>query len=630
MTAEENRQSDQPEDASPIAFDEGSDSGREGSPRRDGRIWRSAGWALSLLWTRHRRLLSAMAGITALRGLLPAGLALTARGLIDSAAALLGGSGADRGPLYIWLALGFVVALTEGLSLHMNNLIVNRLRDQVNTLLTVDILKKAARMPLSFFEDERLRETVERARTGASDKVSLFLKASQAALTQAFQALSLIVVLASVEPLALFIVGPVALPFLVFQWRLSKRRYEMKKARTFRQRRTSYFSSLLTGPRTLAEIKLLGIANHLAGSYEKIAVAFNNENWQLEKRGFGGVASFSVATIVVFYAVLLRVILRTVEGGASLGDLAIFGGAAVRLRLSLERAIMNKTNALEHILYIDDLRRFLSSPEEDSAGDGPAPTGGEIEFRDVAFSYPGSTAPVLSNLSLKVKNGERLALVGRNGAGKSTIVKLLTGLYQPDSGEIRIGGVPARSLSKEELRRSISTVMQHFGMYEATAGENLAYGDWERLRDNPDLVRELAARAGVSALIESLPRSYDTPLGRSFGTCELSGGQWQLLALARGFARDTPIVILDEPTASLDARSELEVFRSFAEVSRGRTTILVSHRFSTIAMADRIAVIEDGRVIESGSHRDLLSKKGEYAELYRLHTRWMKEGRGVE
>jgi ATP-binding cassette subfamily B protein len=624
-------QRDQPKDASPVAPDEESGPGPESSPLRDGRLWRSSRWALSLVWIRHRRLLSATAGITVLRGLLPAGLALTARGLIDSAANLLADGGADRSPLYIWLTLGFLVALTEGLSLHMNNLVVNRLRDQINTSLTVDILKKAARMPLSFFEDQSRRETVERARMGASDKVSLFIKASQAAVTQAFQSLSLIVVLLSVEPLVLVIVGPVALPFLVFQWRLSKRRYDMKKARTFRQRRTAYFSSLLTGPRTIAEIKLLGIADHLVGSYEKIALAFKNEDWALEKRGFVGVASFSVATIAVFYAVLLRVVLKTVQGGASLGDLAIFGGAAVRLRLSLERTITHKTNALEHILYIDDLRRFLSSPEEGRAAAGSTVPGrGEIEFRDVSFSYPGSTVPAISNLSLKVKGGERLALVGRNGAGKSTIVKLLTGLYQPDSGEILIDGVATRSLSEEGLRRSISAVMQHFGMYETSAGENLAYGDWERLRGRPGLVRDLAGRAGVSTLIESLPQGYDTPLGRSFGTCELSGGQWQLLALARGFARETPVIVLDEPTASIDARSELELFRSFAELCRERTTILVSHRFSTIAMADRIAVIEDGRVIESGSHRELLSKNGEYAELYRLHTRWLEEGRGAE
>lgn len=589
-------------------------------------------WALGTLWGGHRALTLAAAAMVLMRGLLPAGLALTARGLINAAAHVLHHPEASRRALLVWLALGFLAALAEALSLYVNTLLITTLKEQVNTRLTVAVLREAQRRPLGFFETPGLRETVERARVAATGRVASFVSATQSAAIQILQALSLVGVLAMVDPLVVLAVGPVAVPFLAFQWRMARQRHRVVTQRTLRGRLAAYFSALLTSPTSIPEIRILGIGPALADRFEHTARLFQEQDRRLMLRSFAGVAGFSLLTVLTFYAVLVRVVMRTAHGAATLGDLAIFAAAAVRLRVAIEGAILKSSEAMEQVLYITDLQTFLASPEreEERPAPDPGPIAGGVEFRDVAFTYPGSSVRALAGCSLEIREGETLALVGRNGAGKTTLVKLLAGLYDPDEGAVLIGGRDLRSLPRARVRASLSVVMQNFGRYEVTGGENIAFGDWERLRDRPDLVREVAQRTGVADLIDTLPQGFETAVGRSFGVRDLSGGEWQRIALARGFARQAPILVLDEPTAALDAHSELELYRTFAGLARGRTTILISHRFSTIGMADRIAVLDAGRVVEIGTHDELLARGGEYAELYRLHTRWMRDGRPLE
>ncbi|MHB8836522.1 MAG: ABC transporter ATP-binding protein [Candidatus Methylomirabilia bacterium] len=611
-------------------------------PRQDGgceaptparaEIAASFRWTLGTLWDGHRALTLAAAAMVLVRGLLPAALALTARGLINAAAHVLHHPEAGRRALVVWLALGFLAALAEALSVHVNTLLVTTLTEQVNTRLTVAVLREAQRRPLAFFETPGLRETVERARVAATGRVASFVTATQSAATQILQTLSLIGVLAVVDPLVVLAVGPVAVPFLAFQWRIARRRHGVVTQRTWRSRLAAYFSALLTAPQSIPEIRILGIGPALADRFERTARKFQEQDRPLMFRNLAGVAGFSLLTVLTFYAVLVRVVMRTARGAATLGDLAIFAAAAVRLRVAIEGAVLRSTEALEQVLYITDLQDFLASREreEDRPAPDPGALGGGIEFRDVAFSYPGSPTPALAGCSLTIREGETLALVGRNGAGKTTLVKLLARLYDPDEGAVLIGGRDLRSVPRARVLASLSVVMQHFGRYEVTAGENIAFGDWERLRNRPELVRDIALRTGVADLIDALPQGFETTVGRAFGVRDLSGGEWQRVALARGFARQAPILVLDEPTAALDAHSELELYRKFAGLARGRTTILISHRFSTIGMADRIAVLDSGRVVEVGTHDELIARGGEYAELYRLHTRWMREGTSPE
>ena len=290
----------------------------------------------------------------------------------------------------------------------------------------------------------------------------------------------------------------------------------------------------------------------------------------------------------------------------------------------MEETLAYLGSALERGLFIQNLRAFLAlGPRLQPGGGRPVAIQGaaEVELDGVTFTYPGAGKPALKDVSLHIRPGETVALVGENGAGKTTLVRLIARIYDADSGSVRFGGADVRELDAADLRRNIAWVLQDFLRFEATAEENLAFGDWRRLLGNRREIEELARRTGVAPLIESLPSGYDTWLGNMFGRQDLSAGQWQRLAIARALARPAPLLILDEPTASLDVRAEEELFRRFRELAAGRTAILVSHRFSTVAMADRVVVLSEGRVAESGSHAELLRRGGIYAELYRLNER---------
>jgi ATP-binding cassette subfamily B protein len=357
--------------------------------------------------------------------------------------------------------------------------------------------------------------------------------------------------------------------------------------------------------------------------YTSLSEAFANEDRKLFERELKIDLGFALVFIVGIYSLFVRISSRIVQATLTIGDFSVFMAVTMRLQNTLANVVQGAVGIMEETLYISNLNEFFNiSPrlvDRSTREDMPLFKGG-IEIENLSFSYPGSHQSVLSDFSLRISPGETIAIVGENGAGKTTLVKLIARLYDPDEGHIRIDGTDIREVPLDLLYQQFSFVFQSFNRYEATVADNIAYGDVKAINNREQVVKA-AEQAGVDDLIRAMPDQYDTMLGRMFGLYDLSAGQWQKIAIARAIIRDAAILILDEPTASLDARAEYQMFSQFRELADGRTTILISHRFSTISMADRIAVMDGGKIIEMGTHMELLNNDGLYAQLYSMQVR---------
>jgi ATP-binding cassette, subfamily B, bacterial len=582
-----------------------------------------ARWAIRQAWSANALLLSTVAALSLARGLVPAAMAVTARGLVNATVTTLKGGVADIAPVLPWLILGFIFTLTEALSGLASRVCSQRLRDDLNCRITADVLTHAATLDVAFYEDPRFQDVLQRAKDNPADHVSSFITNLIACTSNALQVVSLLGILVLIEPLIVLVLVVFTLPYLRFQWRLAARQYALEHSRTTKRRWTTYFVSCLTGAPSVGEVRLLRLAPLLIEKFRSLMAEFRDQDRQLSVHGFTRSSVFVVATTAAFYAMFARVAWRVLTGRLTLGDLAIFGGATTRLRNTLESFILSASGAMEQTLYISNVIEFLQARPSLATSGGliPSSSRAEIELQNVHFTYPGAAEPALAGISLHIMPGETVALVGENGAGKTTLVKLIARLHDPDSGRILFDGVDLRELSLDSLHAHIAFVFQGFGRYEATAADNIAYGQWDRMLSQRDRVQRVARLAGADQMIETMPHGYDTKLGKLFGEHEPSAGQWQQIAVARAFARQASLLILDEPTSNLDARAEYALFTRFRALAKGRTTIIVSHRFSTVSMANRIFVLDRGRLVESGTHQELLARAGNYADLYDLHQR---------
>ncbi|HUP25471.1 MAG TPA: ABC transporter ATP-binding protein, partial [Thermoanaerobaculia bacterium] len=388
-----------------------------------------------------------------------------------------------------------------------------------------------------------------------------------------------------------------------------------------KRRWSEYFFSLVTDRDAVPTTRTLGLAPLLLRRFESTVREINQASRRLYRRQALGRSIGSLLFLLAVGVMLLAVLQRGRAGELAAGPLAAYAFAALRLRREADALSQSLSELMEGALQVAFLPELLRTvPAVSDAPEAARPLiRGRIEVDQVTFHYPGSDRPAVDRVSLRLEPGETVALVGHNGSGKTTLAKLIARLYDPTAGRVLVDGRDLKELSLEHWHQHLGLVVEHPLAFEGSAHENLAFGDWRRMLDDRQAVVGAADRARVRELIESLPQGFDTLLGRGFGQVSLSTGQWQRLAVARVLARRPAVLILDEPTANLDVFAELELFSALREVAAGTTTVFISHRFSTVQMADRILVLEAGRLVEQGSHRELLRAGGLYASLFRLH-----------
>jgi ATP-binding cassette subfamily B protein len=567
--------------------------------------------------------------MSVIQGLIPALFALTTRGLINSVTEVVSVASADQSPIRLWLLLGCLVAMVGALADIVFTYCQQRLNDEMSLHITTDFMLHAAKLDYAFFESPDSLDMMQKARNNMAQHFTQFFLVTLKILSALIQIGTLLALLLSIQPVVVLLVAPIAIVYLVFEWRFARTRYAEENTRATKNRWMSYFVGQLTNENSVAQVKILGLSDLFIEKFRRIMTEFRDRNRLLYRHANAGGALFAVVSIVAVFIALGFVTSGVIADRLTIGDVAIYGAAVLRLRGAIESVIGWVGSLRWQTLYVSNLQAFFRV-ESTMKVDGSARLErceGDIRIENLDFRYPGSETTILRNINLHIRPGETIAIVGENGAGKTTLAKLLARLYDPSSGVIYVDGRDIREIAIDSYHRQIAFVFQNFEKYAANAQENIAYGDWQRLLGDREAVERIARRAGVEDLILKMPAGYDTMLGRKFGTYTPSGGQWQRLAIARAFARDAAILLLDEPTSSIDAKAEFALFSDFKELVKGRTSILISHRFSTVTMADRIVVMDQGTIVEQGSHRELIEKNGQYASLYALHRRQVADGK---
>jgi len=529
--------------------------------------------------------------------------------------------GRARLALLVGAELG--LALLSDLTGRLASLTETLIGDLYANAASVRLMAHAASLDLAQFEDSAQQDRLERARRQVSGRTGL--------IGTVFGQLKALVTLASLTagvavftPWLVVLIAAALVPALLNEWHFTKAGYRLAWIRSPERRRIDYLRYLGASVETAKEVKLFGLSSYITALYGALAKNLLAENRTLATaRARWGFAFASLGTLA-YYAAYAVIVWRTVAGAFSIGDLAFLAGAFQRLRGGIEGLLLGLTQISGQAQYLDDFFSFFAIRPEIRSPAQPVPVPSPIReglvFEDVGYRYPGTETWALRGLSFAVRAGETVALVGGNGAGKTTIVKLMTRLYDPHEGRVLLDGRPLAAYDLDDLRARVAAIFQDFVRFDLTAGENVAVGRIAAA-DDQDRIAAAAARGLAAPVIERLPEGYAQPLGKRFaGGVDLSGGEWQKVALSRAYMREAEILILDEPTAALDARAEHDVFARFRELSAGRTTVLISHRFSTVRMADRILVLEGGRLLEDGSHAALMGQGGRYAELFTLQA----------
>lgn len=612
----------------------GKDSGGKPSLRERFDALRNLRPFLRQIWATSPSLTLLTLGLRLVRALLPVATLYVGKLIIDEAVRLVATgvhvdslsqawSSGQLNTLLGLLLLEFGLAVGSDLLGRIVSYGDSLLSELFTNATSVRLMEHAATLDLEDFEDPDLQDKLDRARRQTMGRMSLMSQLF-GQLQDSITVISFAVGLLVYAPWLILLLAVALIPAFVGEAHFNALGYSLNFAWTPERRQLEYVRQMGASVETAKEVKIFNLHRFLIAKYRELADRFFAANRALaRRRAFWGTLLAGLGTLG-YYIAYGYIAWRTVRGDFSIGDLTFLAGSFRRLRQLLEGLLVGFSQVAGQALYLEDLFSFfeiqpeITSPEHPLAV--PRPIASGFVFENVGFRYPDAERWALRGLSFELRAGEVLALVGENGAGKTTLVKLLARLYDPDEGRILLDGRDLREYDLDQLRASIWVIFQDFVRYHLSAGENIGVGQIDAMHD-AGRIREAARRSMADEVIEALPRGYDQLIGRRFKTgVDLSGGQWQKIAIARAYMRDAQVMILDEPTAALDARAEFEVFQRFKELSSDTTAVLISHRFSSVRMADRILVLADGRLEASGTHTELLAQGGRYAELFELQA----------
>ncbi len=527
-------------------------------------------------------------------------------------------------PKFWWLVVAeFGVAVVASVITRGIDYTDALLADKYMRHVSIQVMKHAASLDLIAYEDPVFYDRLERARVQATDRLGMIQSIGRL-VQQVITTVSLSVSIMFFSPWLLLLLIAGVVPAFLGESHFAFLGY----AKNFRQtpiRRQLDYLRVLGGSREAAkELKLFGLSKFLTERFTTLSDAIYEENVGLSRRRLIAGSFLSLLGTTGYYAAYAYVIWRTIAGALTIGSLTFLAGAILQASTNIQQIFSTLSSIADQALFLTDLLAFFGMKptiqSKPNALPAPRPIRRGFEFRNVSFKYPGSSRLILNGLDFHLRPGERVALIGENGQGKTTIVKLITRLYDPTEGQILLDGVDLRDYELEDLYREIGVIFQDFMRYEMTARENIAVGRIDDLQ-NASLLQTAAQKSLADQVIAKLPHHYEQMLGRRFdGGVDLSGGEWQKVALARAYLRDAQLLILDEPTAALDAKSEFEVFQRFAELTTGKMALFISHRFSTVRMADRIVVLEQGKIAEEGNHDQLARMGGRYAEMFEMQA----------